>query len=237
MVRQQLELRRAAADQTASIAQQRIDVANVAEKLVDAAVVAERDHLEQQAIANTARDSASEAAAKEKAATDELRRCDLLERALDLRLAERQVVDARTAVDKHAGLQARLAATLEERAAFEGQRAAMTVPTPSALTPMRRLANELAAARGALDVGFVVTVSPSEHLDLQIRRDGTSRIDLNRATAGNRSRSRGSTRYSRHCDSSHPRGSARRSRKGSGIRRALEAVGRAASSCSRSERS
>jgi DNA repair exonuclease SbcCD ATPase subunit len=173
VVRQQLELRSAAADQTASIAQQRIDVANVAEKLVDAAVVAERDHFEQQAIANTARDSASEAAAKEKAATDELRRCDLLERALDLRLAERQVVDARSAVDKHAGLQARLAATLEERAAFEGQRAVMTVPTPSALTPMRRLANELAAARGALDVGFVVTVSPSEHLDLQIRRDGT----------------------------------------------------------------
>jgi len=173
VVRQQLELRRAAADQVASTAQQRIDVANVAEKLVDAAVVAEREHLEQQAIANAARDSASEAAAKEEALNDELRRCDLLERALDLRLADRQIVDARTAVDKHAGLQARLAATLKERAAFAGQRAAMTVPTPSALTPMRRLANELAAARGALDVGFVVTVSPTEPLDLQIRRDGT----------------------------------------------------------------
>src|SRR5208282_3247742 len=172
VVRQQLELRRAAADQTASTAQQRIDLASGAQKLVDAAAVAEREHLEQQAIAHSARESASEAAAKEKAANDELRRCDLLERALDFRLADRQLVDAQAAVDKHAGLQARLAAALKERAAVAGQRAAMTVPTPSALAPMRRLANELAAARGALDVGFVVTVSPTEPLDLRIRKDG-----------------------------------------------------------------
>ena len=37
---------------------------------------------------------------------------------------------------------------------------------------MRRLANELAAARGALDVGFVVTVSPTKPLQLRIRKDG-----------------------------------------------------------------
>ena len=174
VVRQQLELRRAAADQTASTVQQRIDVANSAEKLVDAAAVAEREHLEQQAIARTARESASEAAAKEKAANDELRRCDLLERALDFRLADRQVVDAQAAVDKHARLQAGLAAALNERAAVAGQRAVMTVPTPSALVPMRRLANELAAARGALDVGFIITVSPTRPLDVRIRKDGTA---------------------------------------------------------------
>src|SRR6266851_4017211 len=86
VVRQRLELRRAAADQTASTAQLRIDVASGAQKLVDAAAVAEREHLEQQAIVHRARKSESEAVAKEKAANDELRRCDLLERALDFRL-------------------------------------------------------------------------------------------------------------------------------------------------------
>ena len=37
---------------------------------------------------------------------------------------------------------------------------------------MRRLATELAAARGALDVGFVVTVSPKAGLNLRVRKDG-----------------------------------------------------------------
>ena len=52
------------------------------------------------------------------------------------------------------------------------QRSAITVPIPGALGPMRRLATELAAARGALDVGFVVTVSPKARLDLRVRKDG-----------------------------------------------------------------
>lgn len=173
VVRQQLELRKAAAEQTSSIAQQRIDLANGAQQLVDAAAAAEHDHLQQQAIALSARESASEAAAKEKSANDELRRCDLLERVLDLRLADRQLVDAQAAVDKHEALQTRLAAALKERAAFAEQRAAMTVPKPSALAPIRRLANELAAAQGALDVGFVVTVSPTKPLQVRIRKDGS----------------------------------------------------------------
>ena len=53
-----------------------------------------------------------------------------------------------------------------------GKRSAITVPVPGAIVPMRRLATELAAARGALDVGFVVTVSPKGSLDLRVRRDG-----------------------------------------------------------------
>jgi hypothetical protein len=43
---------------------------------------------------------------------------------------------------------------------------------PGALGPMRKLATELAAARGALDVGFVVTVTPKGSLDLRVRKDG-----------------------------------------------------------------
>jgi hypothetical protein len=172
VVRQQLELRSAAADQAARNAQQRIEVANEAQKLIDAAVAAEREHVDQQAIAQRAHESAFEAAAKEKVANDELRRCDLVERVLDVRVADKQVVEAQAAVDKHAGLQVLFAAALEERAALVAKRAAMTVPTPSALVPMRRLANELAAARGALDVGIVVTVKPTEPLDIRVRKDG-----------------------------------------------------------------
>ena len=78
------------------------------------------------------------------------------------------------AVEKHAVIQARLAASLKERAALVGRRAAVTVPTLGGVTPMRRLANELAAARGALDVGFVVTVSPTHPLDVRIRKDETA---------------------------------------------------------------
>jgi hypothetical protein len=38
---------------------------------------------------------------------------------------------------------------------------------------MRKLARELAGARGALDVGFVVTVSPKTRLDLRVERSTT----------------------------------------------------------------
>jgi hypothetical protein len=100
-------------------------------------------------------------------------RCDLLERALDVRLADEQVADARAAVEHHAAIQARLDVVSGERAAFAGQRAKMTLPKPGALAPMRRLAIELAAARGALDIGFVVTVSPNGRLGISIRKDGT----------------------------------------------------------------
>jgi hypothetical protein len=37
---------------------------------------------------------------------------------------------------------------------------------------MRKLANQLAAARGALDVGLVVTVTPTSRFNLRARKDG-----------------------------------------------------------------
>ena len=174
VVRQQLELRKAAAGQAASTAQQRIDVATGAQKLVDAAAEAEREYRDQEAKAHNAHEYLSQAAAKEKTASDELRRCDLLERALDVRLADNQVGDAQAAVEKDAAIQAHLDVVLEEQTVLAGQRATMTVPKPGALAPMRRLANELAAARGALDVGLVMTVSSSRRLDVSIRKDGTA---------------------------------------------------------------
>lgn len=174
VVRQQLELRKAAAEQAANAAQQRIDVATAAQKLVIVAAEAEREYQDQETKAHRAHESLSQAAAKEKTASDGLRRCDLLERALDVRLADKQVADAQAAVDKHAAIQARLDVVSEERAVLAGQLAKMTVPKPGALAPMRRLANELAAARGALDVGLVVTMTPNRRLNVSIRKDGTA---------------------------------------------------------------
>ena len=52
------------------------------------------------------------------------------------------------------------------------QRSAITVPVPGALGPMRKLATDLAAARAALDVGLVVTVTAKALLDIRVQKDG-----------------------------------------------------------------
>jgi hypothetical protein len=45
------------------------------------------------------------------------------------------------------------------------------VPGSDTLTAMRRLATDLAKARGALDVGFLVTVTPRRPLDIRVQKD------------------------------------------------------------------
>jgi hypothetical protein len=173
VVRQQLELGKSAADQAVREAQQRIDAASAAQNLVAAEDTAERELQDQQVKADSAFELACSAAARQNAAEDQLHRCDLLERALDIHTADKQTRDAQAAVDKEAALRGRLEAALGERAVLVGQRSAITVPSPGALGPMRRLFTERAAARAGLDVGFVVTVSPSlGHLDLRFRKDG-----------------------------------------------------------------
>jgi hypothetical protein len=74
-------------------------------------------------------------------------------------------------VDKHAALQTRLAVASQERAALAERRAALIVPPSAALASMRQLDKELAAARGALDVGFVVTVNQKRSLNIAVRKD------------------------------------------------------------------
>ena len=74
-----------------------------------------REHREQQAKARSAQESATQAAAKEQTANDDLRRCDLLERALDVRSAEKEAAEARIAVDRHLDLRTRLDVALKER--------------------------------------------------------------------------------------------------------------------------
>jgi hypothetical protein len=172
VVRQQLELRKSAAEQTASAAQQRIDAALAAQKLVDAVTSAEQDLQGQQKIADGALDAACTSTAAAKRADDNLQRCDLLERAQDVLSAENQVKDAQTAVDNEVALRTRLEAVTGEHAALATHRAEITVPIPGAVGPMRKLARELDAARGALDVGFVVTVTPKARLELRVQKDG-----------------------------------------------------------------
>ena len=172
VVRQQLEIRKSQADQAERGAQQRINDASAAQKLVEAVTKAEQALKDHQAEANSALETASQATAKQTAADGELRRCDLLERALDVHASDQQVADAQASVNKHADLNGRLAALSGERAKSAGRRSAITVPLPATLTPLRKLATDLAAARGALDVGFVMTVTPKGPLDLIVRRDG-----------------------------------------------------------------
>jgi energy-coupling factor transporter ATP-binding protein EcfA2 len=172
VVRQQLEIRKSAADQAAREAQQRIDAALAAQKLCDAVGAAELELRNQQAKADSAVESASKATTTARATEEGLQRCDLLERALDVHAADKQAADAQAAVAKEAALRGRLEMTSGERAVLAGQRSTITVPAHGALGPMRRLATELATARGALDVGFVVTVSPKGSLDLRVRKDG-----------------------------------------------------------------
>jgi len=172
VVRQQLEIRKSAAEQSAGEAQQRIAAALAAQRLGEAVTAAERVLREQQAKADNAIESASKAIATAKKADDELQRCDLLERALDTQGAEKQAEEAQATVDRETALRARLEATAGARGVLVAQRSAITLPVPGALGPMRKLATDLAAARAALDVGFVVTVTPKALLDMQVQKDG-----------------------------------------------------------------
>ncbi len=173
VVRQELELTVAAADRAASAAQQSLDAAHNAQQLVNTAAEAERKFREQEEGAGIARKTSGEDAEQERTVNSELHRCDLLERALDVQLADKRVVDAQAAVQKKATVQQRLDAVLAERAKLIEKRSGMKLPPPAAVPPMRRLAHELAAARGALSVGLAVAIEPVRPLDLRIQRDGT----------------------------------------------------------------
>jgi hypothetical protein len=172
VVRQQLELRKAAAEKSELEAQQRIDAATAAQKLVQAASTAESDLKGQEMTSHSAVETESRAKLTLTTAEEGLRRCDILERALDIQAADKRVVEAQATLDKQSDLKGRLEKASTERIALVGQRAVIKVPTQIALRPMRQLENELAAARGALDVGLTVTVTPKSHVELRIRKDG-----------------------------------------------------------------
>lgn len=172
VVRQQLELRKAAADKAVLETQQRIDAVTTAQKLVEAASTCESDLKDQETTALRAAEAESRVTVTLTTATEELRRCDVLERALDVQAADKRVAEAQATVDKQSELRGCLEKASAERTGLVARRAAITVPKQSALGPMRQLENELAAARGALDVGLTVTVTPKSRVELRVRKDG-----------------------------------------------------------------
>ncbi len=174
VARQQLELRKITADQASTQAQQQIDAAQGAQRLVDAAVAAELEHRTQHKQAENARATLDGAAARERLAGEQLRWIDLLERALDVRNADQRAAAAQAGVDELAALQARREAASDERDTLAKRRAAITVPAAGAVGPMRRLGTALAAARGGLNVGLVVTVTPNRPIDIRVKTDGTA---------------------------------------------------------------
>jgi DNA repair exonuclease SbcCD ATPase subunit len=164
VARQQHELRISALDRSADEAKKRIDSGAAAAK-----AARERDDLI--AKADAAREADSRAEAGQKAVEEDLRRCDLLERALEFQAAGKQATTAQAAVNTQTELQGRLEKVTAERATLGARRAALNVPASGAIVPMRRLGTDLAAARGALAVGLVVTVTPYANLDLRVRKD------------------------------------------------------------------
>ena len=172
VARQALELRKGAAEQSVQEARRDIAAAAHARRLVDAAARAEAEHRKQEAESLRARENCSEAARREQAANDELRRCDLLDRAWQARAAEKQAASARAEVQKEAAFQADWTRLSAERATAAERRADLLVPPAGSLAALRKLATELAGARGALDVGLVMTVTPVAPLALQVRKDG-----------------------------------------------------------------
>lgn len=174
VTRQRLELRKAAADQVSTEAQQQLDGAIGAQKLVDAAATAEREYRAYQAAAASASATLADATAKQLALEDQLRSVEVLERLLDARTADEQEAAARADVDKDGLLRARLKIETGELETLVGRRAEMTVPASAALVPMRRLATDRAAAHGALNVGLVVTVTPRIPVDVRVQKDRTA---------------------------------------------------------------
>jgi hypothetical protein len=172
VARHRLDLRRVAAEQSAREAKQRIDQALAAQAFVDAAEAARTVSVKQLADAVRVRQALDQAIAEQQAAVDHLRRLDLLERALEARVADEQVAAARANVENHALVRGRVESETAEAELMVQRRAAITVPDLAALTPMRRLANDLAGARGALNVGVVVTVTPTQAVDIRVRKDG-----------------------------------------------------------------
>jgi len=175
LARQQLELRKATAERAASEAQQAIAAAADAQRLVDAASIAERELQEHAGVATRARARSAELAEKLRVAEERLTLCDVLERGLAVRIAELQVANRQEEINKEAALRGQLSKLSSEQENLTERRKALVVPDAAHLGPLRKLEADLSAARGALDVGLVVTVKPTHPpLKLSIGRDGSA---------------------------------------------------------------
>ena len=193
VARQEIELRKIAADQAVQTARQRVEAVARAREQVEAADRAEEEHRNQEAEAARVHEAWAEATRAEKAANDTLGRCGLLELGAEARSLERQVAEARNAVERESALQVDLARVSGERSALEERRAAIVVPLAAILPALRKLETELASARGALDVGlFVMTVIPTAMVNLAgPQRRSRRGLWIDRSAFGDRSGLRG----------------------------------------------
>jgi DNA repair exonuclease SbcCD ATPase subunit len=171
VARQRLELRRAAAEKAFSEAQQRKEAVQAAQKLVESAASADRTHSTQESEVQRTRASVAAAIEQQQRVEQQLRTLDVLERALEARGADQQVAIAQAAVDKATALRTRFDSVAAERDGLQARRESLKVPTAETLTGMRRLATDLAKARGALDVGLLVTITPHRPLDIRVQKD------------------------------------------------------------------
>lgn len=174
VARQALELRKIEAERAAQEARLGIAAATTAQELVDAASRAEEEHRKQEAEAARARETWAEATKAEQTANGTLHRCDLLERGLEARIADKQIALAQADVERESVLQGGLIKLSDERSALAERRAAILVPPAGSLAAMRKLERDLASARGALDVGLVMTVIPNAIVSLRVRKDGVA---------------------------------------------------------------
>lgn len=170
--RQGLELQKAAADQESAAAQSRLDAINEARQVAEVLSRAESESGRCAALFETARNDLSLAEKREAEALAEVTRCELLERAIEFRDAEALLAERQADVEKERSLTAQKAVKESECSLLDARRATLTLPSPDALQTMRKLETELAGARGALNVGFVVTVSPHGPLRLEVTKDG-----------------------------------------------------------------
>lgn len=172
VTRQRLELRGAAADKAFAEAQQRLEVIQAAQTLVDSLASGESAHRVQEAEVERTHALLAAAKARQEASEQELRRLDILDRAAEAVAADEQVAMIQAAVDKATALKARLDSAVREREGLQARRRALTVPTSESLTAMRRLATDVAKARGTLDVGLLVTLTPLRPLNIRVHKDG-----------------------------------------------------------------
>lgn len=167
----QILLRKNEAERALQKADQNIQTIAAAKALADAASQKQLALQEQEKVVKKAANDLTGAEAREKQANDDLSHCDLLKKILELQNAIRQRKAAEDEVTRRTQLEKRLKNTSEERSGVVAQRATIIVPPDRSLASMRRLAEELAVARGALNVGFVATLTPYRPVELTLRTD------------------------------------------------------------------
>lgn len=180
---QSLELSRNESERKGREARQRIEAVQAAEKLVAAAATAAAGYQVLRSETEAARDAHNAAVTGAQERRTQLERLDLLERGHAMRTAEAHVAAARTAVAQAAMLRSQLEQETGALDVLSSARDAITVPAIASLRSLRELENTLAGARGALSVGFVVTVTPRRAIDMRVAADGKPAVNTTTAEA------------------------------------------------------